>query len=231
MYEAILKLICLLSLLISNYSFAFSVSSAAIVDTKPGGLILSTIPSKASNLVIVPIGFFKKSIAAIKENCSNNHNSEYGVSESKFQFNRDYEFIFFYSNSCQYCKSFAPVLKKYSNNFGIKVRSFVLGEKYSTNANLASSYLSNNNVANQESNIADHEIVEQFFERTTNASVPALFVVNKNNLHVYPVSQGALTYLELVSRMNKLKPQILQYERSLIIDIKSGKEMDRDENA
>ncbi|EKD45258.1 MAG: hypothetical protein ACD_69C00363G0002, partial [uncultured bacterium] len=51
------------------------------------------------------------------------------------------------------------------------------------------------------------------FEKRTNISVPTLFIMNKNNLHVYPVSSGALTYLELYTRMNDLVPKILQYEK------------------
>lgn len=113
---------------------------------------------------------------------------------------RDYEFVFFYSTTCPHCMDFAPVLKLYSDNSGISVKAFVMDQG-------ASSYFSNSVVISQ-------EVVDQFFSKGAKVLVPILFILNKNNLHAYPVSSGALTYLELVSRMNDLAPKIIQHERN-----------------
>lgn len=113
---------------------------------------------------------------------------------------RDYEFIFFYSADCQYCKKFNPVLKLYSDGSGISVKAFVIGGG-------TSPYFTNSTVVTQ-------KVIDQFFGKGSRVSVPTLFILNKSNLHVYPVSSGALTYLELSTRMNELVPKILQHERN-----------------
>ena len=113
---------------------------------------------------------------------------------------RDYEFIFFYSTTCPHCMDFAPVLKSYSDNSGISVKAFVMDQG-------SSLYFPNSIMISQ-------EVVDQFFGKGTKVSVPILFILNKDNLHAYPVSSGALTYLELAARINELTPKILQHERN-----------------
>jgi type-F conjugative transfer system pilin assembly thiol-disulfide isomerase TrbB len=112
---------------------------------------------------------------------------------------REYEFIFFYRTTCQHCVDFAPVLRSYSDNSGIQVKAFVVGVG-------SSPYFTNSAVVPQ-------EVVNKFFGSGSKISVPTLFILNKNNFHAYPVSSGALTYLELTSRMNELTPKILRHER------------------
>lgn len=142
-----------------------------------------------------------------QNNYENNISKNSVINRAKFklQFSKNYEFIFFYSNSCLYCKNFEPIFKKYSDSFGIGVRGFVINGDIPK----SSSYFPNSSVVSQ-------EMIAQFFGRKSNISVPTLFIMNKNNLHVYPVSQGALTYSELVKRMSKLKPKILHHETGLI---------------
>ena len=113
---------------------------------------------------------------------------------------RDYEFIFFYSTTCLHCRDFTPILKAYSDNSGISVKAFVIGHEMSL-------YFSNSTLVSQ-------KMVDQFFGKGAKISVPTLFILNKGNLHAYPVSNGALTYLELASRMNELTPKILQHEKN-----------------
>ncbi|MBU0744245.1 MAG: conjugal transfer protein TraF [Gammaproteobacteria bacterium] len=113
---------------------------------------------------------------------------------------RDYEFIFFYSSNCQHCRIFDPVLKLYSDNYGIPVKAFMVGGK-------ASQSFPNSIIVAQ-------EIVNQFFGRGAKISIPTLFILNKNNFHAYPVSSGALTYLELTTRMGELTTRILQNEKN-----------------
>ena len=112
----------------------------------------------------------------------------------------DYAFIFFYSNNCHHCKIFHPVLKLYSDNSGILVKAFAIGDR-------ASTFFPNSTVVVQ-------EVINRFFGKGAKVSVPTLFIINKNNLHAYPVSRGALTYLELSKRMDELTPKILKNEKS-----------------
>jgi len=120
------------------------------------------------------------------------------------QFTRDYEFIFFYSLGCAYCRNFTPVLKRYSDNTGINVRGFILGGNSSNPDN----YFPDSTVIKQ-------EVSERFFGKENSLAVPALFVLNNKNLHVYPVSRGALTYSELTRRMDELVPKILNNEAKM----------------
>lgn len=144
--------------------------------------------------------------------------STHSASTRNISLSRDYEFVFFYSTTCRHCMKFEPILEKYSNNTGIKVRVFVVGEG-------KSDYFPNSTIVTQ-------EIIEQFFgsfnssnssgssdfsdsfKKDSSISVPTLFIINKNNLHAYPVSHGALTYSELYIRMNELIPKIIQDERN-----------------
>ena len=131
---------------------------------------------------------------------ANNFNS----SLSKLK--QDHVFIFFYSSSCLHCTNFSPVLKKYSRNSGIVVRALAINGEPSNQ--VISSFSG--------SAIASQEIINRFFGVGAKLAVPALFILNKNNYHAYPVSSGALTYLELDARMNDLTPKILQHENNKV---------------
>ena len=114
----------------------------------------------------------------------------------------DYVFVLFYSTNCPHCISFAPVLKKYAYDCGISVKAFAVGQQ-------AVSIF-------PDSVIVSQDTVNQFFGNGSELSVPTLFVLNKNNYHAYPVSKGALTYLELNNRMNNLAPKILNHEQKIV---------------
>jgi thiol-disulfide isomerase/thioredoxin len=126
---------------------------------------------------------------------------------SESRLSKDYEFIFFYSLSCTYCKSFAPVLKKYSDNSGINVRGFIIGGN--------SSNLDNHFPDFFDSTVVKQEVLERFFGKGSGIAVPVLFILNKENLHAYPVSQGSLTYLELARKMDELITKILNNEAKM----------------
>ena len=145
-----------------------------------------------------------KPLADIKHQKSVNP-TFYFYNSLESEFSKNYEFIFFYSFSCAYCERFAPVLKGYSGNTGISVRSFVLG---GNSINQESNYFPDSTVVKQ-------EVIESFFGKGKAVAVPALFIINKKNLHVYPVSQGSLSYSELVRRMDELSPKILSNEAKI----------------
>lgn len=156
------------------------------------------------------VTFLVFSIAVLSNHASfasilNMEQNNQGISYFESRFSKDYEFIFFYSPGCAYCERFAPILKKYSDNSGINVRGFVLG---SGSINKESNYFPN-------STVVKREVIEDFFGKDKGIAVPTLFIANKNNFHTYPVSQGALTYLELVRRMDELIPKILTNEAKM----------------
>jgi hypothetical protein len=120
------------------------------------------------------------------------------IDSSVIALRRDYEFIFFYSTDCPHCTSFDQVLKQYSDNLGILVKAFAIGERVSPSF--------------PNSTVVTQEVVNQFFGGGAKLSVPTLFILNKNNFHAYPVSSGSLAYSELNTRMNQLAPKILTNE-------------------
>jgi thiol-disulfide isomerase/thioredoxin len=116
---------------------------------------------------------------------------------------REYEFILFYESECRHCIEFAPILKRYAADVGVKVLAFGFGD---TNKGL--SIFAN-------STVVDQNTVAQFFGQDAKISTPALFIWNKRNGHVYPVASGMHTYEELALRMNELAPKILRKEAEL----------------
>ena len=144
-----------------------------------------------------------RSFANINHRAINSMFNSYNYSGS--QFTRDYEFVFFYSLGCAYCRNFTPVLKQYSDNTGINVRGFILGG----NASNPDNYFPDSTVIKQ-------EVSERFFGKESNIAVPALFILNNKSFHVYPVSRGSLTYSELTRRMDELMPKILNSEAKMM---------------
>ena len=143
-------------------------------------------------LKIVGVLLFTVTSLAIKATTFESH-SVSGI-------NKKYELVYFYSHSCKYCHAFTPILAKYAKDNRINISGFVLGESVSS---------TNQPTVNLPGNInADQEIIEKFFGSVDAVIAPALFLLDKSNLHVYPVSQGALGYQELVSRIKQLQQQI-----------------------
>lgn len=132
----------------------------------------------------------------------NTHNIT--TSPAVFALKGEYEFIYFYSGNCQHCLSFTPTLKLYSDNSGILVQAFVVGTGYSPSF--------------PNSSVVEQEVIEQYFGKGAKITVPTLFILNKNNYHAYPVSSGALSYLDLATRMNDLAPKIWRHEKAEIND-------------
>jgi len=206
-----LKIIFLTTLLVSCNSFA------SILNIEQSNPRLKTNPSIKTSITIKNQKLVKKPIS-----------KTYGPLDSfESQISRDYELIFFYSLGCVYCKNFAPVLKRYSDSSGINVRGFILG---TPDANLINQKNNkhqkikktkkNNYFPN--SVIAEQEVIDRFlgssnksFNKRKSITAPALFIMNKNNFHAYPASQGALTYSELVRRMDDLIPKIINNEASM----------------
>jgi len=109
---------------------------------------------------------------------------------------KNYQFMLFYRATCPHCQRFAPILKEYANHSGIAVRAFTFAG--------VSPYFPASVVVNR-------DLINTYFHGTR-VAVPALFILNTTNGHAYPVSQGELSYAELVARMNQLAEEILHNE-------------------
>ena len=115
-----------------------------------------------------------------------------------------YEFIFFYRSSCPYCRKFEPILKQYSIDAAIPVKAFTF------DGVVLPSFP--NSVVVDKTVISEYFSFFSSFNEGTTIAVPALFIMNTANLHVFPVSSGELSYMDLVVRMNDLIPKILSIE-------------------
>ena len=109
-----------------------------------------------------------------------------------------YELVLFYNVSCHYCFQFCRTLKEYALQNRMPVKAFKLTQK-------TSPYFPNSILVNQ-------RIIEQYFGQGVQIAVPALFVLNPNNMHLYPVSSGNLTSDELKVRMDELMQKIKIFE-------------------
>jgi thiol-disulfide isomerase/thioredoxin len=171
---------------------------------------------KSKIMIIKSIVLFISLFLILSVNADTSTNKSYNAKSSPFLIKKqtperspsilsglDYEFILFYSPTCPHCIKFEPILKQYANNTRIPVRSFAVD-----GSNLE-------NYSN--SDALPLELIEQFrryLGKKGNLSVPCLFILNKHNLHAYPVSQGALTYSKLCVRMEELIPKIIQLEKN-----------------
>lgn len=115
-----------------------------------------------------------------------------------------YEFIFFYRSSCPYCRRFEPILRQYAIDAAIPVKAFTF------DGIILPSFP--NSVAVDKTVISEYFGSSGSFNAGTAIAVPALFIMNTANLHVFPVAKGELSYMDLVMRMNELVPKILSVE-------------------
>ena len=113
---------------------------------------------------------------------------------------KHYELILFYSVSCDYCPQFCRTLKHYAWQTRMPVIAFKLTEENSPHF--------------PKSVLVDQRTIEQFFGKGAQIAVPALFVLNPNNMNLYPVSRGNLTNEELRLHMNSLMQKIKTFERT-----------------
>ena len=114
---------------------------------------------------------------------------------------QDYKFIVFIRSDCPHCKRFNPVLKQYSlvSHIPVEAYSFSIVGTQDTNTAFPDSKSINPALARQY--FGDEDI-----------AVPTLFIMHTQNMHVFPVSRGELSFEELDARMNILIPNIMQVE-------------------
>lgn len=102
-----------------------------------------------------------------------------------------------YSSRCQYCRIFAPTLKKWIDERGISVRAVYM-----------------DGIA-----LREFPNIEQVDEELINAAfgdmphgTPALFIINDQSKAIYPAVFGNTSYQELNQRMIELAVKIKDFE-------------------
>lgn len=110
-------------------------------------------------------------------------------SDGGTKFNDKYVIAFFYSSSCPYCHKFAPTLKRFEQDHGLKVESVTHdgGKIYG---------------------FEDALYFPELFNKFNISGYPAVLVVNKKTENKYLLAQGNITYRELVDNFNYVKKTI-----------------------
>lgn len=109
----------------------------------------------------------------------------------KFQaINQNYALVLFYRSSCPHCQRFDPIVKSFAAHYGFTVYP------YTTDGQSLPSF--------PNSMPATQEIVNVFFG-SPSFMVPSLFLINVQTLEAYPVSQGEMSYEDLLSQMLNLQ--------------------------
>ena len=122
-----------------------------------------------------------------------------GTPASREQFFQTHGFVFFFASTCPYCHQFSPVLSQVSTALHARVLP-----------------LSFDNVPLPEFKEvmpATSDWVTAAFQNEA-IHYPALFIANPKTLELYPVSIGALTEVELTTRILELVPKIIAHESS-----------------
>ena len=106
----------------------------------------------------------------------------------------NYYFVFIYRSTCPHCHKFAPVLKDFTDNFNLKVKS------YSIDGQSLPEFKAERLTA---------EMFQTFYVNGGyKATVPALYLVNKHTLQAYAAIFGEANYYQLASRTHELMKHI-----------------------
>lgn len=122
--------------------------------------------------------------------------SAQGFAAKGFWSNHAYLLIF--SSRCPHCKVFAPVVKDTQKQVHFKLAAFSIdGHGLPVISDFAN---------------ASNELLKAAFP-DGRVAYPASFIVNTDNLKLYPIGIGALSRNELLERIDTLKGKVIQYEQ------------------
>lgn len=112
-------------------------------------------------------------------------------------FYKNHGFILFYGSQCPHCRQFAPILKQWASQHHVRILPLSLD---------------NQPLAEFPQFIpATTEWINAAFQGNP-INYPALFMVNPDTKQLFPVAFGALSYVELDTRMEQLIPLIKAHE-------------------
>lgn len=98
------------------------------------------------------------------------------------KFRNEYGLILFYKENCPYCHIMLPVVRTFSEKYGLNLNALSLDEKLPSN---------------KQSTIPNIRLGEQF----NVTAVPALFAVSPHSGDYFPISNGAVSEQELEERI------------------------------
>ncbi len=106
----------------------------------------------------------------------------------------NYYFVFIFRSTCPHCHNFAPVLKDFTDNFHLKVKSYSIDGKS----------LPEFKAKRLTSDLFQTYYVNGGFK----ATVPALYLVNKHTSQAYAALFGEANYYQLANRTHELMKHI-----------------------
>ena len=110
---------------------------------------------------------------------------------------QNYSLVVFYLSTCPHCHHFLPVLKEFASVSRIPLIAYTLDGK--------------NMQGFPGTQIPTHALVQKLFPG--GARVPALFLLNNHNGHLFEVGIGEQSPGKLLLRMRHLAPKVLAYDQ------------------
>ncbi len=110
---------------------------------------------------------------------------------------QNYSLIVFYLSTCPHCHHFLPVLKEFASLSHIPLIAYTL------DGNKIQGF--------PHTQIPSHTLVQKLFPG--GASVPALFLINNHNGHLFEVAIGEQSPRQLLIRLRRLAPKVLAYDQ------------------
>ena len=110
---------------------------------------------------------------------------------------QNYSLVVFYLSTCPHCHHFLPVLKEFASVSRIPLIAYTLDSKKMQGF--------------PGTKIPTHALVQKLFPG--GASVPALFLLNNHNGHLFEVGIGEQSPGKLLLRMRHLAPKVLAYDQ------------------
>lgn len=115
-------------------------------------------------------------------------------SRQKDEFLADYDLIFIFRSTCPHCHKFSPVLKDFSDSFGMNVRAYSFDGP---------------GIKEFESKPLTKELLQDLFlDAGIKTVVPALYLAHKKTSETYPLLFGEATPAQLAIRISSVVQKI-----------------------
>lgn len=110
---------------------------------------------------------------------------------------KHYELIIFYLSTCPHCHRFLPIVKSFAALTHIHLQPYTLDGKVMPGF--------------PQTKVPPEALVQTLFPG--GAMVPALYLLDQQNAHIFTVGIGEESPLQLLTRMRDLAPKVLAFER------------------
>ncbi len=113
---------------------------------------------------------------------------------------KTHELVFFFSSTCPHCQKFDPVFKRFLQAYPFKHMDFSFDGKTLPGF--------------KDAMLPRPALIQKFFPGG-HVSFPTVFLVNTKTLITYVVSMGEKTYPQFLSRMEKLAPDVIRFDKGI----------------